>query len=458
MEISSHIGSNNRASPFPGSLPSARPVGSPGPLETEMRSVIDRLTDSKYEDTFDWSVYDRIASKYAETPRGGVVFRTTFKLVNHHSICSKCHYAFEIDSYGRSCFHNCEYCYAKDQLSSHGIWNKPQPFPVDLAEVRKTFYTVFETSKSSKWRSILEKRIPLRIGSMSDSFMWLDTQYGVTKELLRILKFYRYPYVIFTRSDLVAHEDYIELLDRSLSSIQFSISGNNHALVRRMEPGAPGYSKRLAAIEKLAKSGFRTAVRINPLFPKYPDGFFTDPTSIVQRFGSRAAAPVLDLYDDNFIPQLCETGVDTILAGFVRLSPEAINRMEKVLKINLKQFFKPELYLQRGDKRYSDSEIAYYYGLMQKECRLHQVRFSTCYIGNGIKDYYQYQNLWSNKQDCCDIKVFNPGFEKTSQDIPWEKRITFSPNKTSAVQARETEEHFDLNDPSSDKGSESLVT
>src|SRR5262245_7450487 len=106
-----------------------------------MRAKIDGLVDTAYPDTFDWSVYDKIAARYPlNSPRGGVVYKTTFKLVNHHSACSMCHYAFEIDSYGRGCIHDCIYCYAKDRLTSHGMWNRPIPFPVDLAEIRKTLY------------------------------------------------------------------------------------------------------------------------------------------------------------------------------------------------------------------------------------------------------------------------------------------------------------------------------
>ena len=33
---------------------------------------------------------------------------------------------------------------------------------------------------------------------MSDAFMWMDKKYRVTLELLKILRFYHYPYLIFT--------------------------------------------------------------------------------------------------------------------------------------------------------------------------------------------------------------------------------------------------------------------
>ena len=91
-----------------------------GPIETKLRKTLNRIKDSKYPDTFDWSIYDKIADRYDTPPRGGVIFNTGLKIVNHHQSCSKCHYAFEIDTYGRGCIHNCEYCYAKEILTRHG--------------------------------------------------------------------------------------------------------------------------------------------------------------------------------------------------------------------------------------------------------------------------------------------------------------------------------------------------
>jgi len=226
-------------------LKDAPPIG---PIEKKMRLTLSKLKDSKYLDTFDWGLYDKIAGRFGnQQPRGGVVFNTTLKILNYHSACSKCHYSFEIDTYGRGCVHNCGYCYAKEILTRHGYWNEPIPFPVNMAEVRKLFYTVFETDRSSRWREVMEKRIPLRIGSMSDSFMWIDKKYKVGLELLKILRFYKYPYIIATRSDLIATQDYIDALDPTLASVQFSMAGGNDAMMRLIEPGAPSIQRRLDA-------------------------------------------------------------------------------------------------------------------------------------------------------------------------------------------------------------------
>jgi DNA repair photolyase len=415
-----------------------------GPISGAMWEKLQKM-NSAYPDTFNWGIYDEIYNRFGEKqPRGGVTFKTNLKIANHHSTCSKCHYAFEIDSYGRGCVHNCVFCYAKDQLSTHGFWNRPMPFPVDLSEVRKIFFTVFETNKPSKWREILENRVPLRLGSMSDSFMWMDKKYKITQELLKILDFYNYPHIIFTRSDLVADDEYLKILNRDLVSIQFSISGGNEYLTRLIEPGAPSVSKRLKALCKLADEGYWTTVRINPMFPIYPDGYYTDPKSIIERFGSEESAPKLELFDWSFIQQLKEAKVPSLLAGFVRLSSKAINSLSSATGVDIKSFYKAEFLKGSGDKKYSDPEIAYYYKKLQNECSKNGIRFNTCYIGNGEKDYYQYQDLWSNKTDCCDAKGNVASFKKSSQSIPWSTRIKHSPNKEDALNSQKQEQEMEI--------------
>jgi DNA repair photolyase len=114
----------------------------------------------------------------------------------------------------------------------------------------------------------------------------MDMKYKVTREALRILSHYSYPYVVFTRSDVIARDEYLKELRKDLCSIQFSISGNNEKLTRLIEPGAPSVKLRFDALKKINEAGFWTTVRINPFFPMKPDGFYSDPDSVQKRFGS----------------------------------------------------------------------------------------------------------------------------------------------------------------------------
>ena len=230
-----------------------------GPLPTpKSDKIFERaeklLQISNYPCHFDFEAYKKLELRFGlEQPRGGVIFHSPFKLVNSHNTCQQCLYAFEVDTYGRGCVHDCVYCYAKAELTVHAYWNRPFPMPVDITEIWKTFYSVFETDKKTKWREIMEMRVPLRIGSMSDSFMFMDKKYKVTQELLKILDYYNYPYIIFTRSDLVAHDEYLELLRNDLCSVQMSIASTNDEMNRMVEPGTPSSKRRLKALAKAFK-------------------------------------------------------------------------------------------------------------------------------------------------------------------------------------------------------------
>ncbi len=369
---------------------------------------------SNYPDTFDYSVYDRLYERFGNAqPRGGVVYKGSVKLLEAND-CKKCFHRFELDTYGRGCTHNCTYCYAKSFLSIRKMWNEPMPFPIDIAEIIKTFATVFETDKRHKFRHILEKRIPLRIGSMSDSFMHLDKKYKVTQELLKVLKHYDYPYIVFTRSDLVADDEYMALLAPHLASIQMSISSINESMTRVIEPGAPSPTRRLAALKKLNEAGFWTTVRVNPLFPIYPDGYFTDP-----KFDRSREIKPFDYFSWEMVDAIADAKVPTMLAGVVRLYEPNIRFMNKALGWDIRDTFETSSEFVRDYIQFSLSEANYYYKKLQQLAGKRGLRFSTCYIGGDLKgESFEYnQSLWSNKSDCCDAVGNVKGFKATCADI-----------------------------------------
>jgi DNA repair photolyase len=409
-----------------GSLIKDKTSDKPTPVVDSMEAQERKLnTISAYKSQFGWAPIRDLEIRNIGRPiRGGIVFRSPFKLVNSHSACQQCLYAFEVDTYGRGCVHNCLYCYAKAELTQHGYWNNPYPVPVDLNEIRKTFYTVFETDKKSKWREIMEKRIPLRIGSMSDSFMWLDDKYKVTKEFLKILDFYNYPFVVFTRSDLIAEDDYLSLIRKDLSAIQFSMSSTNDELNRKIEPGAPSAKRRLAALEKINKAGIWTTVRINPLFPIHPDGFFTD-----SNFKWNGPVPKFDFSSFDMVDQIADAGVPAILTGFGRFSSFSLNQIQKATGFDLKTMFREDIKKSARDYHFSDREIRYYYEQIKNRCVKRGVQFTTCYIGNGEGHFWKDQDIWSNKKDCCNIKNRVKSFVGDSRQIPFDTRIKLTQRK-----------------------------
>ena len=416
-----------------GTIKKSEPIHTPKSDKIFERA--DKLSKvSSYPCNFDFEAYKNLELRFGlEQPRGGVIFHSPFKLVNSHNTCQQCLYAFEVDTYGRGCVHDCVYCYAKAELTVHAYWNRPFPMPVDITEIWKTFYSVFETDKKTKWREIMEMRVPLRIGSMSDSFMFMDKKYKVTQELLKILDYYNYPYIIFTRSDLVAHDEYLELLRNDLCSVQMSIASTNDEMNRMIEPGTPSSKRRLKALQKLSRNGFWTTVRMNPFFPMYPDGYFTDPD-----FDRKNMPKSFDFSSFEMVDEIASYGIPSILAGMVRLSSFSLNQIEKACGRNLRVFYKDNtkktaIFTKKKsrDFHYNDSEIRAYYERIQAKCLQNGIQFTTCYIGNGESHFWKDQDLWSNKEDCCNAIGRVEQFKniKTSREISWDSRMKHTNNK-----------------------------
>ena len=400
----------------------------PTPRSDKILAKAEKLKKiSSFPSKFDFETYKKLEQRFGlEQPRGGITFGTPFKLVNSHSTCQQCLYAFEVDTYGRGCVHDCVYCYAKAELTVHGYWNKPFPMPVDITEIWKVFHSVFETDKKSKWREVMEQRVPIRIGSMSDSFMLMDKKYKVTQEFLRILDYYNYPYIIFTRSDLVADDTYMNLLNPDLCSVQMSIASTNDEMNKKIEPGTPSAKRRLKALEKLVKNGFWTTVRMNPFFPMYADGYFTDPNFDRDNMPEPFHFSSFDMVDE-----IASHGVQSILTGVVRLSSYSLNQIEKAANRNLRDLYKPEVQTSKRDWHYSEAEIRAYYERIHAKCIQNGVQFTTCYIGNGEKQFWRDQDLWTNKKDCCNAIDRVSAFEKvnTSRDVKWETRMKHTSHK-----------------------------
>lgn len=128
------------------------------------------------------------------------------------------------------------------------------------------------------------------------------------------------------------------------------------------------------------------------------------------------------------IDEIASYGVQSILAGFVRLSPYALNQIQIASGIDLRPFFTKNIKLNKKDWNYSQEEVRAYYDRIQAKCLQNSIQFTTCYIGNGENQFWSEQDLWSNKKDCCNVIGRVKGLDKgaTSRDIDWQTRIKYS--------------------------------
>ena len=76
--------------------------------------------------------------------------------------------------------------------------------------------------------------------------------------------------MIVTKSDMVASDKYLEILDKELAHIQISITSTDDKTALKYEK-APSTSRRIAAIEKIDSLGYDVQLRLSPFIPELID-------------------------------------------------------------------------------------------------------------------------------------------------------------------------------------------
>ena len=171
----------------------------------------------------------------------------------------KCNYPTRLDLYGCGCSHDCSYCYAKSLLSFRNLWNPTNPSVAPADKVARTIA-----------RHAYNDGGIVRLGGMTDCFQPVEAYRKATYNAIKELNAHNIPYLIVTKSDLVATDEYIEILDKRLAHIQISITTTDDELSTTYEKAVVP-SRRIAAVEKLQKLGFDVTLRLSPFIPQYID-------------------------------------------------------------------------------------------------------------------------------------------------------------------------------------------
>ncbi len=190
---------------------------------------------------------------------GGMMteFKSFYKTVGGNE-GGKCNYPTRLDTYGKGCSHDCSYCYAKSLLDFRGLWHPEDPSVANINKIRK------------KVAQLAGSTVPVRLGGMTDCFQPAEKKYRVTYETLKALGENRVPYLIVTKSPLVASDEYMAVLDKELAHIQITVTTTDDERSRTYEKAAVP-SERIRAIEKLQETGFDVALRLSPFIPQFID-------------------------------------------------------------------------------------------------------------------------------------------------------------------------------------------
>jgi DNA repair photolyase len=167
----------------------------------------------------------------------------------------------------RGCEHGCIYCYARPSHAYLGlspgldfesrIFYKPNAAALLTAELRKKGYTAK----------------PLALGSNTDPYQPAERRLQITRGILEVLRDFRHPVTIVTKSALVQRDIDIlaEMARDRLAVVTVSVTTLDRSLARHMEPRAATPERRLETIAALAKAAVPAGVLAAPMIPALND-------------------------------------------------------------------------------------------------------------------------------------------------------------------------------------------
>lgn len=142
-------------------------------------------------------------------------------------------------------------------MSFRGLWNPQNPSVANIEKLKR---------KINK----LPKGTIVRLGGMTDCFQPIELYNRITYKIIKYLNKRRIGYLIVTKSDIVANDEYIRIYDKELAHFQITVTTTDDKKSIEYEKASVP-SKRIKAIEKLYNEGFDVQVRLSPFIYEYID-------------------------------------------------------------------------------------------------------------------------------------------------------------------------------------------
>lgn len=157
----------------------------------------------------------------------------------------------------RGCTHGCIYC---DSRST--CYHMDHAF--EDVEVKENAIACLEEALRRK-----RKRCMLGLGSMSDPYMPLEAELGLTRQALTLAAREGFGFTLITKSATVLRD--LDLLrainEKSKCVVQMTLTTHDDMLCRKLEPHVSTTSERVAALKTLHEAGIPTVVWLSPILP-----------------------------------------------------------------------------------------------------------------------------------------------------------------------------------------------
>lgn len=167
----------------------------------------------------------------------------------------------------RGCSHGCIYCYARPFHEYLGL-SAGLDFETKIFVKEDAPALLREELERARWTPRV-----IALSGITDAYQPAERHFELTRRCLAVLADFRNPAAIITKNFLVTRDvDLLQELARHQAvSVYISITTLDASLQRVMEPRASIPSRRLAAIELLARHGIPVGVMVAPVIPGLTD-------------------------------------------------------------------------------------------------------------------------------------------------------------------------------------------
>lgn len=189
----------------------------------------------------------------------------------------------------RGCEHGCIYCYARPTHEYLGL-SAGLDFESRIFVKENAPQLLHKALMAPRWQ-------PQTIGisGVTDPYQPAESHFKLTRECLNVLKSFRNPVGLITKSHLVTRD--IDILRQMATyngaSVAISITTLDNTLHQRMEPRAATPQRRLAAIRKLRAAGIPVMVMVAPIIPGLTDHEIPDIIAAAADAGALNAAYII---------------------------------------------------------------------------------------------------------------------------------------------------------------------
>ena len=164
-----------------------------------------------------------------------------------------CGNSFRADTY-KGCDFGCKYCFANNRSN----FKDRRITPADLS----VFEKYINGEGSGMTQELINNRVPVHLGGMSDPFQNAEKKHKTTLEFLKLFK--NYPVSISTKTAHLDYE-YWDVLDPKFHAFQISLISDNEETIKKFEKNTPSAKDRIKFIKELKSRGFWVSVRIQPI-------------------------------------------------------------------------------------------------------------------------------------------------------------------------------------------------